>query len=108
MVRSAAAKSVMSMAAAAGIFLFSPMALHASALSPSAGDRASVTPDTSPYVLVWTGYTYPDTQAGLSACDAEGTYLESHSQYRDIVGYNCTLYEGEYDLYLIQYDPAAG
>ena len=102
MLRSFAAKSVLSMAAGASIFLFSPMAPHALAQTASAGNHAAVTPDTPPYILVGTAYSYPDTSAGLSACDTEGAYLQANSQYHDIVGYNCTLSYGIYYLYLIE------
>jgi hypothetical protein len=106
MLRSFAAKSVMSIAAGTGIFLFSPMAPHAFAQAASLSHRVAVAPDTAPYTDVFTFYTYPDTPAGLSACDTEGAYLEAHAQGRYIAGYFCEVGNpeaGVYNLWVIEY-----
>jgi hypothetical protein len=104
MLRSFAAKSVLSIAAGASIFLFSPMAPHALAQATSTGDRAAATPDTAPYVDVFTFNTYPETSAGLSACDTEGAYLKAHASY--IAGYFCEAGDpdaGVYNLWVVEY-----
>jgi hypothetical protein len=106
MLRSFAAKSLLSIAAGASFFLFSPMAPHALAQATSAGGRAAVAPETAPYIDVPTNYTYPETSAGLSACDAEGAYLKANAPGRYIASYFCEIgnpVAGVYNLWLIEY-----
>jgi hypothetical protein len=105
-------KSVLSVAAGAGIFLFSPMTAQAVTLGPSA--TASALPTTAghvtsvnPFIDVYTGLTYPDTSAGLSACDAEGAYLVAHGE-GEVPGYYCTLGNpnaGVYNLWVVEWNP---
>src|ERR1700728_735155 len=115
MFRSFAVKSVMSAAAGAGIFLFSPMTVQAVAVTPSATASAlatsagRVTPasDTDPFIDLYTGLTYPDASAGLSACDAEGAYLVANGE-GEVPGYYCTVGNpdaGVYNLWVVEWNP---
>jgi predicted lipoprotein with Yx(FWY)xxD motif len=100
-----AVKSAISIAAGAGIFLFSPMTLHAAAATSSAAVTAAL--DTSPFIAAFTGYTYPDTSAGLSACDTEGAYLFDNSD-GNFVGSYCSLGDpdaGVYNLWVREWNP---
>jgi hypothetical protein len=106
MFRSFMAKTVISVAASAGILLFSPMTQHAMAVTPSAS--ATALPATSIFIDAFTGYTYPDTAAGLSDCDTEGAYLVANSVDGDFVGYYCTVGDpdaGVYNLWVVEYAP---
>jgi hypothetical protein len=103
--RSFAVKSAISIAGGAGIFLYSPMTLHAAAATPSAAVTAA--PDTTIFIDAFTGYTYPDTSAGLSACDAEGTVLVGNSDGY-FVGSYCSLGDpdaGVYNLWVREWNP---
>lgn len=103
--QSFAVKSAISIAAGAGIFLYSPITLHAAAATPSAAVTAA--PDTTLFLNAFTGYTYPDTSAGLSACDAEGSYLVDYSD-GNFVNYYCTLGDpdaGVYNLWVREWNP---
>jgi hypothetical protein len=113
--RSFAVKSVMSVAAGIGIFLFSPMTVQAIAVAPSTttialaaiAGHATPASDTDPFIDLYTGLTYPDTSAGLSACDAEGAYLQANGQ-GEIPGYYCTLGNpnaGVYNLWVVEWNP---
>jgi hypothetical protein len=62
----------------------------------SVGHHAAV-PDIPPNgQWQFTGLTYPDTSAGLAACEAEGEYLVTTYHTTDIT-YDC---EGAYQLWI--------
>jgi hypothetical protein len=90
--------------AALGLALALPVAAQAATSAPSAGIvRVAVSPGQhvvpdlgSGGEWQFTGLTYPDTSAGLAACEAEGRYLVTTYHNTD-QSYQC---EGAYQLWI--------
>ena len=77
--------------AALGIatILVSPVTAHASAVPNGSGGNIE---------RVFSGITYPDTQAGGAACQAEGNYLVSDPG-SNVLGFTCTLNDPDAGVY---------
>jgi hypothetical protein len=73
---------------AAGLLLVAPVSAQARSVPGSA----------SPDGQIWwfSGYTYPDTSAGYSACVAQGVYERSHD---GVATYSCRLGDPDAGLY---------
>ena len=89
-----------SVLAAAGVaaFCFGPMAAQAVTVTHTVGDPVS---------NVFEGLTYPDTSAGLAACDTEGRDLVAASNGDDI-NFTCPLGDpdpGVYNLWIEFFKP---
>jgi hypothetical protein len=95
-------KSAIFAAAGIAVLFLYPMSAQAHATA------SGVTTDTSsPIITYFTGLTYPDTSAGLSACDEEGEELVYISDGED-VGYSCQLGNpdaGVYNLWISYWKP---
>ena len=87
-------------AAAAGLVTASP-AYAAQAHPPAASGHAAVSVRPDGEIFWFTGDTYPDTAAGLAACNAEGAYERAHG----VATWSCWLGNpnaGVYNLWLGQ------
>jgi hypothetical protein len=102
MSRSIALKSVILAAAGIAALFFSPVAAQAHTTA------SGITSNTqTPIITYFTGLTYPDTSAGLTACDEEGQELVYISNGEDI-NYTCQLGNpdaGVYNLWITYWNP---
>lgn len=88
---------------ALGSALALPAAAQAATSAPTAGiarvaasvGHSAAVPDLPPGEWEFTGLTYPDTSAGLAACEAEGLHLII--TYPTDISYNCL---GAYQLWI--------
>jgi hypothetical protein len=91
--------------AALGSVLVLPVAAQAAPSAPAAGiSRMAVSaavPNIPPVVWEFYGTTYPDTSAGLAACNAEGSYL--HQQNSRVITWSCELGNPNSGLYNLWY-----
>jgi hypothetical protein len=102
MFRSIALKPAIFAAVCITASCFTPLAAHATT-------TASATPNQIT-ASAFTGLTYPDTSAGLSACDTEGASLLTFP-YGAVYGYNCELGNpdaGVYNLWLFYFKKSGG
>jgi hypothetical protein len=88
------------LALGAATVLVSPVAAQAVTRAPTTTAHASVTPQGSGGNIedVFSGITYPDTQAGGAACQVQGEYLVSDPG-SDVLGFTCTLNNPNAGLY---------
>jgi hypothetical protein len=117
MTRSIVFKSAISGAACIAGLFFTPLTAQAITITPSLGGASAVsaahgtvTPDAPIIETSFTGLTYPDTSAGLSACDAQGAadITNAPPLYGNVIGYSCELGDpdaGVYNLWLTYYNP---
>jgi hypothetical protein len=102
MPKSIALKSASIVAAGIAALFFSPIAAQAHTTT------SSITSDTvDPIITYFTGLTYPDTPAGLTACQEEGEELVYISDGEDI-NYSCQLGNpdaGVYNLWITYWNP---
>jgi hypothetical protein len=80
--------------------LVSPVTAHAITRAPATIAHASAVPNGSGGNLehVFSGITYPDTQAGGAACEVQGNYLVSDPG-SNVLGFTCTLNDPDAGLY---------
>jgi hypothetical protein len=90
-----------------GSALVLPVAAQAATPAPTASASAGrqvASPDIEPGAeWGFTGLTYPDTSAGLSACHAEGLYWEESVPSQNLA-YECLLSDpdsGVYNLWIL-------
>jgi hypothetical protein len=77
----------------AGLILAAPAAAQASTSALSSPATSVAVPNGE--IWWFSGYTYPDTSAGYSACVAEGVYERSHG----VSTYSCWLDNPDAGLY---------
>jgi hypothetical protein len=117
MTRSIVFKYTISAAACIAGLFFTPLTAQAVTVTPGAAGASvvpaaheTVTPDASITETSFTGLTYPDTSAGLSACEAQGAadITNAPPLYGDVISYSCELGDpdsGVYNLWLTYYNP---
>jgi hypothetical protein len=95
-------------ACVAGLF-FTPLTAQAVTVASGAAGVSAV-PAGQIVETSFTGLTYPDTSAGLSACDAQGAadITNAPPLYGNVTGYSCELGDpdaGVYNLWLTYFNP---
>jgi hypothetical protein len=114
MIRSIVLNCAISAAACVAAFFFTPLTAQAVAMTPGVSAATAThgiaTPDTQIVETSFTGLTYPDTSAGLAACDAQGAadITNAPPLYGNVIGYSCELGDpdsGVYNLWLTYYSP---
>jgi hypothetical protein len=80
-------------AAATGLIMASPASAQTHA--PAATSHATAGARPAGEIFWFSGDTYPDTAAGLAACNAEGTYERAHG----VSTYSCWLGNPDAGLY---------
>lgn len=101
-----AVKSALLAALGAAVLLVSPATALAATAAPAAITHPqAVDGGGSGLTTSFTGITYPDTSAGLSACQAQGNYIVTDPGSHTI-GYQCPLGDpdaGVYNLWTTWY-----
>jgi hypothetical protein len=110
MLRSIVFKWAILAAAGVAVLFFSPAVAQLAAGAGTAQvSGVHLTAEMTPpaFITYFTGLTYPDTSAGLTACDEEGGELVYISDGEDL-GYNCQLGNpdaGVYNLWITYINP---